>query len=196
MVEEIRRWDCLGTSFSFSEPTTVFYEYALDVMPLARNQGYYNTFVSNGYMTAESLEQLVKAGLDAINIDIKGCAENVKKYCGIDVEKVWTTASRAIALGVWVEITTLVIPGMNDTTKCLASIAQRIHDELDAIVPWHVSAYHPAYKAMEIGLTSTTSVKTLETARQLGLDAGLDYVYIGNIPCANNMPSGIGVVFN
>ncbi len=181
MVDEIKRWNCQGTSFSFSEPTTVFYEYALDVMPLARNQGFYNTFVSNGYMTAESLKQLVNAGLDAINIDIKGCAVNVKKYCGIDVEKVWATARRAIASDVWVEITTLVIPGVNDTAKCLTSIAQRIHDELNSSVPWHVSAYHPAYRAKEVGLNISTSVETLEKARQIGLDAGLDFVYIGNV---------------
>lgn len=181
-IIEIQRRNCQGTSFSFNEPTTVFFEYALDVMPLAHEAGYYNTFVSNGYMTRTTLKRLAEAGLDAINIDIKGCRSAVQKYCQIDIEKVWNSARLAKELGIWVEITTLVIPGFNDSTQCLSRIAHRIHDELTAEVPWHVSAFHPAYKASQFGLTTPTPITTLEHAHSLGRKAGLQYVYLGNVP--------------
>jgi pyruvate formate lyase activating enzyme len=180
-IEEIRRQHCQGTSFSFNEPTTVFFEYSLDVMPKAHTAGYYNTYVTNGYMTAAALERLAAAGLDAMNIDIKGGQEGVRKFCQLDGERVWQTAQLARKLGIWVELTTLVIPRMNDTARCLSSIARRIHDELGAEVPWHVSGYSPAYQAKKHGLTTPTPISTLEQARNLGLKAGLNHVYCGNV---------------
>lgn len=180
-VDAISQRNCQGTSFSFNEPTTVFFEYSLDVMPMARNRGFYNTYVTNGYMTEESLRWLAAAGLDAMNIDIKGCQTAVRIHCGIDVEKVWQTARQALDLGIWVEITTLVIPKINDTTRCLSRIARRIHQELGADVPWHVSGFHPAYLAREYGLTTSTPISTLERAHTIGKKAGLNYVYIGNV---------------
>jgi len=181
-IEEVKRQGCQGTSFSFSEPTTVFFEYSLDVMPRAHAAGYYNTYVTNGYMTPEALKRLAEAGLDAMNIDLKGCKEGVKRYCCLDVERVWSTARLAIKLGIWVEMTTLVVPGVNDSSRCLSSIARRIHDELGADVPWHVSAFYPAYRAVEHGLSTPTPIETLERGLRLGHQAGLNYVYIGNIP--------------
>ncbi|MFX1566647.1 MAG: AmmeMemoRadiSam system radical SAM enzyme [Promethearchaeota archaeon] len=180
-VDAVQQRNCQGTSFSFTEPTTVFLEYSLDVMPRARNRGFYNTYVTNGYMTEEALRWLNAAGLDAMNIDIKGCQTAVRKYCGIDVEKVWQTAKRALELGIWVEITTLVIPSVNDTPHCLSQIAHRIHTELGADVPWHVSGFHPAYRAKEFGLTTSTPLSTLERAHTIGKKAGLNFVYIGNV---------------
>lgn len=180
-VDAIQQRHCQGTSFSFNEPTTGFFEYSLDVMPRARKRGFYNTYITNGYMTEESLRWLHAAGLNAMNIDIKGCHAAVQKYCGIDNEKVWQTAKHALDLGIWVEITTLVIPSVNDTTRCLARIAQRIHQELGADVPWHVSGFHPAYRAKEYGLTTPTPLATLERAHTIGKKAGLNFVYIGNV---------------
>ncbi|MFX1562059.1 MAG: AmmeMemoRadiSam system radical SAM enzyme [Promethearchaeota archaeon] len=180
-VSEVQSNECQGTSFSFNEPTTVFFEYSLDVMPKAHAAGLYNTYVSNGYMTQPTLEQLAAAGLDAINIDIKGCREKVLKYCRLDVEKVWRNAKFARNLGIWVEITTLVIPGMNDSSRCLSSIARRICNELSSDVPWHVSAYFPQYQAEKYGLTKTTPLSTLERAYSIGRNAGLHYVYLGNV---------------
>ncbi|MFX0078985.1 MAG: AmmeMemoRadiSam system radical SAM enzyme [Candidatus Hermodarchaeota archaeon] len=181
-IDEVHRTSCQGTSFSFNEPTTAFFEYALDVMPLAHNAGLYNTFVSNGYMTASTLRRLAEAGLDAMNIDIKGCRTAVRKLCKIDTEKVWNTAQMARDLGIWIEVTTLVIPGFNDSNQCLAQIAHRIHDELGEEVPWHVSAFFPAYKAREYGLNTSTPTSTLERAYSLGKKAELFYVYLGNVP--------------
>ncbi|MFX1563659.1 MAG: AmmeMemoRadiSam system radical SAM enzyme [Promethearchaeota archaeon] len=180
-VSEVKRSGCQGTSFSFNEPVTAFFEYSLDVMPKAHAAGFYNTFVSNGYMTPASLERLASAGLDAINIDIKGCQANVRKYCHLDVEKVWRNAKHALDLGIWVEITTLVIPDMNDSSQCLSSIAHRIHNDLGADVPWHLSAYFPQYQAEKYGLTKATPLATLERAHSIGREAGLHYVYLGNV---------------
>jgi pyruvate formate lyase activating enzyme len=180
-VELIGLRGCHGTSFSFSEPTTVFFEYSLDVMPKVHAAGYYNTYVTNGYMTTDTLKRLAEAGLDAMNIDIKGCRTAIRRFCGLDVEKIWRNARLARDLGIWVEITTLVIPGVNDSTRCLASIAKRIHDDLGAEVPWHVSSFRPAYKSEEYGLTTPTPLATLEHAYSLGQEAGLDYVFIGNV---------------
>ena len=83
--------NCQGTSISFNEPTLLF-EYSLELFELAKKKGLYNTYVSNGYMTEDVLRDLVDNGLDAVNIDIKGSTEMVKKYCGINIEKVWRNA--------------------------------------------------------------------------------------------------------
>jgi pyruvate formate lyase activating enzyme len=151
----------------------------LDVFRLARAEGLYNTYVSNGYMTAKALRLLADAGLDAMNVDLKGDAEAVRRHCGgVDVERVWRTCRLARELGVHVEITTLVIPGVNDAKATLGGIARRIADDLGNEVPWHVTAYLPAYRYT----APPTPVETLERARQIGYDQGLCFVYIGNVP--------------
>ncbi|HEY64329.1 MAG TPA: AmmeMemoRadiSam system radical SAM enzyme [Caldilineae bacterium] len=177
-VQEALRRNCQGTSISFNEPTLSL-EWSLDVFRLARARGLYNTYVTNGYMTAEALELLAEAGLDAMNVDIKGDAAAVWRYGkGIDVEKVWARCRQARELGIHLEITTLVIPGVNDDDECLMGIARRIAAELGPEVPWHVSGYYPAYHFR----APPTPVATLERAWAIGRDAGLQYVYVGNVP--------------
>lgn len=169
---------CAGTSVSFNEPTLSF-EWSLDVFRLARRRGLYNTYVTNGYMTPEALALLVEAGLDAMNVDIKGGATAVWKYCqGIDVEKVWAICKLAKANRIHLEITTLVIPTVNDDQATLQGIAQRIATELGPEVPWHVSGYYPAYRFR----APPTPVHTLEQAWRIGREAGLKFVYVGNVP--------------
>jgi pyruvate formate lyase activating enzyme len=130
---------CQGTSISFNEPTLSL-EWSLEVFRLARRRGLYNTYVTNGYMTPEALVLLVEAGLDAMNVDMKGNSVAVRKYCkGIDVEKVWAACRMARSQGVHVEITTLVIPTVNDTDAVLGEIAMRMVKELGSEVPWHLS---------------------------------------------------------
>jgi len=175
-VSEAVRRGCRGTSISLNEPTLSF-EWSLEVFRLARSRGLYNTYVTNGYMTARALELLIEAGLDAMNVDVKGSAETVRRCCGADVEKVWRNCRTAKAEGVWVEITTLVIPTVNDDEPSLSGIAERIADELGSETPWHVSGYYPAYRFTAL----PTSVATLERARAIGQEAGLDYVYVGNV---------------
>lgn len=131
-VQEAVRLGCQGTSISFNEPTLLL-EWSLDVFPLARERGLYNTFVTNGYMTAQALDLLNAAGLDAMNVDIKGDAVAVRRYCkGVDVERIWARCLQARQLGLHLEITTLVIAGVNDDEDTLRMIAERIHAELGA----------------------------------------------------------------
>ncbi len=176
-VSEAIRLGCQGTSISFNEPTLCL-EWSLDVFRLARARGLYNTYVTNGYMTSQALGLLVKAGLDAMNVDVKGDAQAVRRYCkGIDVEQVWRNCRLARELGIHLEITTLVIPGVNDQDEVLEGIAQRIATQLGPEVPWHVSGYYPAYRFT----TPPTPLDTLERGWQIGKEAGLAFVYLGNV---------------
>jgi len=177
-VAETIRQDCQGTSISFNEPTLSL-DWSLDVFRLARVRGLYNTFVTNGYMTSEALALLIEAGLDAMNVDIKGDAAAVKKHTrGMNVELIWRRCRESLDASVHVEITTLVIPTVNDSETTLREIASRIARELGADAPWHVTAYFPAYHFD----APPTPVHTLERARQIGKEAGLRYVYVGNVP--------------
>jgi pyruvate formate lyase activating enzyme len=169
---------CQGTSISFNEPTLSL-EWSLDVFRLARRCGLYNTYVTNGYMTPEALSLLIGAGLDAMNVDVKGDAASVKRFCkGVNVDKVWAICHAARARRVHIEITTLVIPGVNDTDTSLREIACRILTDLGPDVPWHVTAYYPAYQFT----VPPTPVRTLEHAWQIGKEVGLEFVYTGNVP--------------
>jgi len=176
VAETVRR-RCQGTSISFNEPTLSL-EWSLEVFELARARGLYNTFVTNGYMTPQALRLLIEAGLDAMNVDVKGDAEAVRRYCRADVEAVWRNCRTAKEAGVWIEITTLVIPAVNDGEDSLRGIARRIRDELGPETPWHLSRYYPAYRFT----APPTPVHTLERAHEIGREEGLEFVYLGNVP--------------
>ncbi|MFN8471577.1 MAG: AmmeMemoRadiSam system radical SAM enzyme [Anaerolineae bacterium] len=173
-----QRLACQGVSISYNEPTLAL-EWSLDVFRLAEAIGLYKTFVTNGYMTPEALSLLADAGLNAMNVDIKGDAATMEEYSkGADVDKVWNICRLARAYGIHLEVTTLVIPGVNDTEATLSGIARRIARELGRDVPWHISGYHPAFQFT----ARATAPSTLERAWQLGKDAGLNFVYVGNVP--------------
>jgi pyruvate formate lyase activating enzyme len=158
-------------------------EYSLDIFELAKEKGYYNTYVTNGYMTRQALEMLDAHGLDAMNIDIKGEADAVKRYCAAEVKKIWRNAVWAKRQGIWIELTTLIIAGVNDDENQLRRIAHRIKEELGSDIPWHVTGYYPAYKfRSESYVPSSTPLSTLEMARGIGMTEGLKFVYIGNAP--------------
>jgi pyruvate formate lyase activating enzyme len=177
-IELTENSSCQGTSISFNEPTLSL-EWSLKVFRIARRRGLYSTYVTNGYMTPEALLLLIEAGLDAMNVDIKGDAAAVRKHCkGIDAEKVWAACKLAGSRGVHLEITTLVIPTVNDTDTTLRGIAERIMRDLGTEVPWHVAGYRPAYRFT----AAPTPLCTLERAWQIGKEAGLHFVYIGNVP--------------
>lgn len=175
-VELAKRKGCRGTSMSFSEPTT-FFDFSIDVFKLAKKEGLYNTVITNGYFTPEALDMYLEAGADAFNIDIKGDKEAVRKYCAADEEFIWQNAIGAKKKGAWVELTTLVIPDVNDEEECLRGIARRIYDELSPETPWHISRYFPYYKFSK----PPTPVSTLEKAHRIGKEVGLKFVYIGNV---------------
>jgi len=177
-VELTKASGCQGTSISFNEPTLSL-EWSLDVFRIAREHGLYNTYVTNGYMTPEALSLLIEAGLDAMNVDIKADAPAVKKFCkGVDVEKVWSICRLARSRGVHLEITTLVIPTVNESDNVMRSIARRIVTVLGNDVPWHITAYYPAYQFN----APPTSQQMLERAWDVGKSAGLQFVYVGNVP--------------
>ncbi|MEJ2280185.1 MAG: radical SAM protein [Candidatus Lokiarchaeota archaeon] len=170
---------CEGTSISFNEPTLLF-EYSLKVFKLAKKKNLYNTYVSNGYMTEMVLKDLKEKGLDAINIDIKGNNEIVKKHCGIDNEKVWRNAELAKNLGIHVEITTLLIEGLNSDLRTIETIAKRIENNLGSDTPYHISRFFPKYKAKVKGYTKATSLNLLYKSYDIA-SKFLNFVYIGNI---------------
>lgn len=177
LVEAAREEGCRTIAYTYTEPT-IFFEYALDTARLARDQGLKNIFVTNGYMTAEALEMIAPV-LDAANLDLKSFRDDFyREICGARLQPVLDTIKRMHELGIWIEVTTLVIPGHNDSDQELESIA-RFLSGLSPEIPWHVSAYYPTYR-----LTSAprTPVSTLRRAREIGLSAGLRYVYTGNIP--------------
>jgi pyruvate formate lyase activating enzyme len=177
-VEMTEHSGCQGTSISFNEPTLSL-EWSLDVFRLAGRRGLYNTFVTNGYMTPEALSLLIDAGLNAMNVDMKGDATAVRNFCkGIKVDKVWSSCTEAQSRGVHLEITTLVIPTVNDSESTLRGIARRIVESLGREVPWHLSAYFPAYR---FGVPATP-LEAIERAWQIGKEEGLEFVYLGNVP--------------
>lgn len=180
LIELAKQYNCQGTSISFNEPTLLF-EYSLKVFKLAKEQGLYNTYVTNGYMTNDVLQDLIKHGLDAMNIDIKGDADMVKKYCGADIEYVWRNAKVAKELGVHIEVTTLLIENFNTSTKVIEEISQRILNDLGKETPFHLTRFFPHYKSFEYNLFNPTHENLLYKAYEVAKEVGLDYVYLGNL---------------
>jgi pyruvate formate lyase activating enzyme len=167
-------------SYTYTEPT-IFLEYALDIMKKARKKGLKNTWVSNGFMSPESAE-LVIPYLDANNIDIKSFSDDFyQENCGARLEPVLETAKLMKKSGVWVEITTLIIPTLNDSKSILKKIADFIKKELGSETPWHVTSFSGviSWKLQHI---PDTPIETIKKAYKIGKEAGLKYVYSGNIP--------------
>ncbi len=175
IIESALSRGCRSISYTYVEPT-VFFEYAYDCCLAAFANGLKNIFVSNGYMTKEIIAELAPV-LTAINIDLKSFRDEFyKKICGARVQPVLDTIVRCREAGIWVEVTTLLIPGMNDEDQELTNIAAFLA-KIDRSIPWHVSGYHPAYKMTE---PPSTPESTLLRARRIGLDQGLHHVYTGN----------------
>jgi pyruvate formate lyase activating enzyme len=175
-VQFARAQRCEGISLSLNEPA-VFLEWGIEAMQKAKHEGLYTTIVSNGYMTERALKFMIDAGLDAANIDIKGDTHKVKKYCGVDVEYVWRNCTLLRKRNIHIEITTLIIPTVNDTLEILSGIAQKIIGALGDATPWHLTRYFPAYKFSE----PATPIVFLETAYGIAKKSGLKFVYIGNV---------------
>ncbi|MBC2709834.1 MAG: AmmeMemoRadiSam system radical SAM enzyme [Desulfosarcina sp.] len=177
IVKRAKAAGCETIAYTYTEPT-IFYEFAYDTAVLAHREGVKNVFVSNGYMSAEAARQIAPH-LDAINIDLKAFTDKFyKEICGARLKPVLETIQRMKSLAVWVEVTTLIIPGLNDAEDELREIA-RFVKSVGQEIPWHVSAFYPAYKLMD---RPPTPVATLRRAHEIGTDEGLRYVYEGNVP--------------
>ncbi|MBI5144856.1 MAG: AmmeMemoRadiSam system radical SAM enzyme [Candidatus Omnitrophica bacterium] len=167
---------CKSISYTYTEPT-IFFEYAYETAKLAKAKGLYNNFVTNGYMTEECLE-MIQPYLDAANVDLKFFKDNsYKKICLGSLEPVLNSIRLMHKLGIWVEVTTLVVPGENDAEEELQGIAEFLAT-VDRNIPWHISKFHPDYKFTD---HQATPESTLKKAQGIGYQAGLNYIYVGNI---------------
>jgi len=170
---------CPSISYTYTEPT-IFLEYALDTMKLAKKTGLKNIWVSNGFMSEETIK-LISPFLDAANIDLKSFDDNFyRQNCGAGLEPVLNSLLALKKAGIWLEITTLVIPSLSDSEKIFEQIALFIKNELGVKTPWHLSRFFPevSWHAQKL---PATPIESLQKARQIGLSAGLKNVYIENI---------------
>ncbi len=176
-VERALQSRCPSISYTYSEPT-IFLEYALDTMKLGKEKGLKNIWVTNGYMTKETLD-LIAPYLDAANVDFKGTNhEAYKKCCGGEAEPILETLKYLKKAGIHIEINTLIVPGINDRYEDLVFIAEFISSKLGSEVPWHISRFFPAWKMLD---TPVTPMETLEMAKKIGEKVGLKYIHIGNV---------------
>lgn len=177
VVSLAKEYGCKSISYTYTEPT-IYFEYAYETAALASQEGIKNIFVTNGYMTGEALKT-IQPYLDAANVDLKSFQEKFyKEVCGASLKPVLETLELMRQMGIWVEVTTLVIPTLNDSDKEFEEIAQFILS-LGPEVPWHISAFYPTYKMLNLPRTPASA---LHRAREIGIRAGLRYVYCGNIP--------------
>jgi len=178
VVAAAQRAGCRSIAYTYTEPT-IFFEYAYDTARLAHDAGLANIYVTNGYMTEEMLETF-QPYLDAANVDLKAFRdETYRKYVGARLQPVLDAMKVMKRLGIWLEVTTLVIPGINDDDGELKDAARFVAQELGVETPWHISRFFPAYEMTDV---PSTPVETLHRAREIGLEAGLKYVYVGNVP--------------
>lgn len=178
VVQQALAGNCSSIAYTYTEPT-IFFEFAYDTARLAREAGLKNIFVTNGYITKEALTTIAPY-LDAANIDLKGFSEEFyRDVIHASLAEVLDSIIEYRRQGIWVELTTLIIPGLNDSESELQGIASFIVNNLGVDTPWHVSQFYPTYQLNEL---PRTPLKTLRLARDIGLAAGLHYVYEGNVP--------------
>jgi len=175
VVDLARQYNCKSIAYTYTEPT-VFFEFVLEAAKLAREASLRNIFVTNGYLSPEAIS-LLSPYLDAANIDLKFFKEtSYRKICSARLSPVLEAIRRLYDAGVWIEITTLIIPGENDTPEELTAIAKFIA-MVNKDIPWHISRFHADYKFKDY---PATPEHTLKLAYDLGLSQGLEHIYVGN----------------
>jgi pyruvate formate lyase activating enzyme len=168
---------CKSISYTYTEPT-IYLEYALDTAVLAKEKGLFNNMITNGYTTPEVIASDLKGSIHAANIDLKAFTENFyRKLCSARLAPVLDAIQDYHDNGIWIEITTLLIPGENDSDEEMRDIASFI-SSISPDIPWHISRYYPRYK---YDSAPPTPIKTIERAREIGLSEGLNFVYSGNV---------------
>jgi len=178
IVESAVRMGCKSIAYTYTEPT-VFMELCADCGVPAKEKGLANVFVSNGYMTREAID-FAKSWLDGINVDLKALSEDYyRRLCKARLQPVLDTISYiAKETKIWIEVTTLLLPGENDSEDELKRLAEFMVTKAGPDVPWHISRFHPQYKYLD---SEPTPVESLERAYEIGKAAGIHYVYVGNV---------------
>ncbi|MDD5193604.1 MAG: AmmeMemoRadiSam system radical SAM enzyme [Candidatus Nanoarchaeia archaeon] len=175
LIKNVLKSGCPSVSYTYSEPL-VSYEYVMDSAKLARKKGLKNILVTNGFVNKEPFEKIAKY-IDAMNIDLKSFNEKTySKFCNAKLAPVLETIKSAYKKGIHIEITTLIIPGINDSSDELEKIAKFI-SSVDESIPWHISRFFPCYKMENKEITPKS---TLENAYKIGKKY-LKNVYLGNI---------------
>lgn len=176
-VERALKFGTPSISYTYSEPT-VFVEYALATMELAHKNNLKNIWVSNGYMSEETLEAILPF-LDAANIDVKGPDDTFyHQYCGGDLSTIMRNLKRMQEAHVHIELTTLLVPGLNDSEEQMKTLATTIVTQLGINVPWHITRFFPAWRMLD---KIPTPLSTLNKAKEIALKAGIRYVHLGNV---------------
>ncbi|MBW1721216.1 MAG: AmmeMemoRadiSam system radical SAM enzyme [Deltaproteobacteria bacterium] len=177
IVEEAERSRSATIAYTYTEPT-VYYELAVDTARLATERGIRNVFVSNGYMTVECLQD-IHPHLHGANVDLKSFSDKFyRDQCGARLDPVLRSLETMHKQGIWIEVTTLLIPGLNDSKEEVREIAGFLA-RLDQNIPWHISRFHPTYRLLDVPATPPDVIRR---AREIGFEAGLRYVYTGNLP--------------
>jgi pyruvate formate lyase activating enzyme len=177
IVEDATASRALTISYTYTEPT-IYFELAMDTARAAVSKGLKNVFVTNGYMTKDCLKE-IDPDLHGANVDLKSFSDTFyREQCGAKLEPVLQAITTMKEMGVWLEVTTLLIPGLNDSTEELRDLAKFLAG-VDPNIPWHISRFHPTYRLTHI---PPTSAEIIHRAREIGFDMGLKYVYTGNLP--------------
>ena len=178
VVEQAAQTGCQSIAYTYSEPTA-WYEYMYDTSQLAAQQGIKNVWVTNGYMNETPLRDLCQY-LDAANVDLKSFSEDIYNTLNSGMlEPILNTLKVLDKEGVWFEVTNLVVPTWTDDMDMIADMCAWLYENIGPDYPLHFSRFHPAHKLLNL---PPTPIETLDEARRIALDAGLHYVYIGNVP--------------
>jgi len=176
IVNSALKHKCKSISYTYTEPT-IFFEMAYDTCRIAKENGLKNVFVTNGYMTPDALN-MVAPYLDAANVDLKGDENFYKNLCKAHFQPVVNTIRQMRKLGIWVEVTTLIIPGYNDDKETFDLLAEKLY-EIDPDMPWHFSRFFPVFKMSD---HHPTEIEIVHNFREKAIKYGFKYVYAGNIP--------------
>ncbi|HUT62549.1 MAG TPA: AmmeMemoRadiSam system radical SAM enzyme [Anaerolineae bacterium] len=180
IINKAMKNNCESISYTYTEPT-IFYEFAYDTAKIAREHGLKNVFVTNGYINPEPQDEVCSV-LDAVNVDLKGFSdEYYMEVCGAKLQPVLEAIRKYYENGVWIEITTLIVPGHNDSDEMLLKMGEFIAS-IDLKIPWHISRFYPTYKVQHLPITD---IDTIHKAVEIGKKLSLKYVYTGNIPGDN-----------
>jgi len=180
VVKATRDNGCQGISYTYTEPT-IFFEYAYDTARLAKQVGFFNTFVTNGYMTPEAVRTIAPY-LDAATVDFKGGGDPkfYKDFSSVpSVEPIYESLKEMKRNGIHIEITNLIVPKIGDSMEQIRQLAAWIRDNLGRDTPFHLLRFHPDYELTNI---PSTPVSTMEEAYKTAKEEGLNYVYLGNVP--------------